>query len=105
MKKRFFPTVALIFAVVVFMLLSTGCHKPGNGEGTESSGVDVPATSGGDTTTEGLGDYTMPSDENGKLLQSFIDTAYASGSGMTSLDDTGKKLVSVGQRWNPMRWL
>ena len=57
MKKRFFPTVALIFAVVVFMLLSTGCHKPGNGEGTESSGVDVPATSGGDTTTEGLGDY------------------------------------------------
>lgn len=95
MKKRFFLTVALIFAVVVFMLLSTGCHKPGNGEGTESSGVDVPATSGGDTTTEGLGDYTMPSDENGKLLQSFIDAAYASGSGMTSLDDTGKKLVSV----------
>lgn len=93
MKKRSVLKAipAFLLALLLICPLLTACRKNGGGDDNTSGG-----TSGGtgtnspDTTV-----VTLPDTESGKLLQTFIDAAYASGSGLTALDDNAKKLVAV----------
>ena len=93
MKKRSVLKAipAFLLALLLICPLLTACRNNGGGGDNTSGG-----TSGGtgtnspDTTV-----VTLPDTESGKLLQTFIDAAYASGSGLTALDDNAKKLVAV----------
>lgn len=92
MKIR--TVASALLALLLICPLFSGCVTRGPG-GENSSGD----TSGGDTTVTGGGssEVTLPDTEIGKLLQNFIDAAYASGSGLTSLDENGVKLA---ERWS-----
>lgn len=95
MKKKDLRVVALFLALLAYALLLAGCTVIGRGnttgDGSESSGGAPTGTLGGDIT----GDTTTQQTENGRLLQSFIDAAYASGGGLTAQDDNAKRLASV----------
>lgn len=94
MKKRFVAAAAALLAVLMICPLFAGCTGHGTGSDTSASG----GTSGGsDTVPAGSSEITIPDTEAGKLLQSFIEAAYASGSGLVALDADGVKL---SERWS-----
>lgn len=92
MKKRFVLKAIPVFLLALLMIcpLLTACQRHGGGDDTSGGTSGGTGTSSPDTTV-----VTLPDTESGKLLQTFIDAAYASGSGLTALDDNAKKLVAV----------
>lgn len=94
MKKTTKKIFSILLSLAMLMSLLVGCGVHGNGEdttgdpGSETSG-------GGASSTTDDGRPVLPDTEVGHLLGAFVDAAYASGAGLTSLDENGKKLAAA----------
>lgn len=94
MRKRTLSFISLLLILLIFATCWVGCGVHGSGDNTTEY-PDSGNVGGDSQSSADSGDVTLPDTEVGRLLSDFIDAAYASGNGITVLDENGKKLAAA----------